>query len=388
MIASPDVEPRRVDLATEDGRLWEATTNGQAFRGSLEDAVAEALLTVDPAAPGNFILHVEHLRLSTADEFLHLIQVAGDPSRLELVECQLRLDLSPEFLAQPLAKYEAEHQCRPPWWDSPSRVAHLIDITMLRCEVNWSTLNGVIFTGARLTGSVFGRTDLREARFIGSDLRDAAFWNANLTHADFHQADLSGASFWGARLDHTAMTRSQFHRGVGEELEAGAQNDPSLFRQASDVYLLLKNNFNSIGRYEDAAWAYIKEQQMEKMAHYWEWRARGWRFWRGRGSFWRWLRSWTYEVLTGYGERPLNPLIAGGLTMLAFCLAYFVTGAIGSFWDSLIYSFGTFATFNLADPGMQPHGRIMNLASSLEALLGILVLALFVFTLGNRMSRS
>ena len=71
---------------------------------------------------------------------------------------------------------------------------------------------------------------------------------------------------------------------------------------------------------------------------------------------------------------------------MGFALGYYFTGAISNFWDAFVFSLATFATFNLAD--LQPEGRGVDIASSVEALLGISVLALVVFTLGNRMSRS
>ena len=113
--------------------------------------------------------------------------------------------------------------------------------------------------------------------------------------------------------------------------------------------------------------------------------AQGWKVWRAWGSFWRWLRNWAYELATGYGERPWNPVIGGVLIILGFAGGFCATRAIANFWDALIYSLATFATFNLADTG--PTGRGADVASSVEALLGISVLALVIFTLGNKMSR-
>jgi hypothetical protein len=71
--------------------------------------------------------------------------------------------------------------------------------------------------------------------------------------------------------------------------------------------------------------------------------------------------------------------------ILGFAGGFCVTRAVANLWDALIYSLATFATFNLADTG--PTGRGADVASSVEALLGIAVLALVIFTLGNKMSR-
>jgi hypothetical protein len=198
-------------------------------------------------------------------------------------------------------------------------------------------------------------------------------------------ASFDEARWYGALLDHARIKRESLGKRLGDEVKAAEERTGEAYHLAKEAYLLVKNNLNQIGRYEDASWAYVKEQQMEKMAHFWEWRRHGWAFWHAWGAFWRWLRTWAYELLAGYGERPLNPVIWGGAAIVAFAVGYFFA-AIDNFWDAIIFSVATFATFNLAD--LQPHGRGVDVASSVEALLGIAVLALVVFTLGNRMSRS
>jgi uncharacterized protein YjbI with pentapeptide repeats len=264
------------------------------------------------------------------------------------------------------------------------------------------------FTEANFTAS-----DFREALFGGANLQRARLLNANLEGVDLRLTDLRGAMLHGARLEKTRIRPANVGRQVGVELVASGRQEMHYkvdYFEAADVYLDLKSNFSALGYHDAASWAYIKERQMEKMAYLQVWtrRRRGvfrspiyWlqllhpakhslRRWLllwlikpiTRISFWRWFRNWTYELLTGYGERPQNPVLAGTFAIMAFALGYFFT-AIDNFWDALVYSLATFATFNLAD--LEPHGRGMESASSVEALLGIAVLALFVFTLGNRM---
>lgn len=200
------------------------------------------------------------------------------------------------------------------------------------------------------------------------------------------------------------MRSDQLGHAIGEEEDANREKTPEAYRRASEVYLLLKNNFNSIGRYADAAWAYVKEQQMEKMAYHWEWRADGWRVWRALGSFWPWFRNWFYELLTGYGERPILPLLwAGGLAVVFFPLLYWAIGARedhargftswspsdidwAGWGDSVVFSLVSFGTLSFTQ--LQPDGTLPTVIAAFEAMVGVLLFALFVFTLGNRMSRS
>lgn len=157
---------------------------------------------------------------------------------------------------------------------------------------------------------------------------------------------------------------------------------------AREAYLLLKNNFNSIGRYQDAAWAYVKERQMEKMALLSE------------GHVLSCLRNWAYELLTGYGERPILPVLWGLVVILAFAVGYAIAGNVApdfagdpataqgshNFLDALTHSIGAFATIGFNT--LEPLGWGARLLTAIESAFGIGLFALFIFTLGNRMSRS
>ena len=280
--------------------------------------------------------------------------------------------------------------------------AQLQEANLSGAELQGANLSRGGLEGSDLSGAQLERADLSDARLQGADLFHCHLQVAKLSHAQLQQVDmydvasLDGALWYGALLDHTRIKRESLGKRIGDELKAHDSKGAEDYHRAEEAYLMLKNNFNQIGRYEDASWAYVKEQQMEKMAYYREWRSGGTQFGSGWdplwflsrpawGSFWRWLRNWAYELATGYGERPWNPVIGGVLIILGFAGGFCATRAIGNFWDALVYSIATFATFNLADTG--PTGRAADLASSVEALLGIAVLALVVFTLGNKMSR-
>ncbi len=299
---------------------------------------------------------------------------------------------------------------------------NLDDASFVRAKAH-----GVSIFHASATKTGFQNSDLTQANLMATDFRDALFAGANLQRAqlldahlegvDLRLTDLRGAMLHGVRLEKTKLRPANVRWQVGEELVASGRQQMHYsvgYFEAADVYQDLKANFAAIGYYDAASWAYVKEKQMEKMAYFQEWRPKRvgarlhplrwlsspvhtWRrFWRWlriwithpgtRISFWRWLRNWAYELATGYGERPLNPVIGGAIAIVVFAAGYFFSGAIGNFGDALAYSLATFATFNLAD--LQPQGRGVDIASSVEALLGIAVLALVVFTLGNRMSRS
>ena len=297
------------------------------------------------------------------------------------------IDLSPDALAPLTApRAQANEPSRPQW------------LSVAGINLRGAHLQGAVLRDAQLQGADLIGAQLQGAFLVGAQLRGAVLVGAELRRVDMYEVEtLDGAHWRGAHLDQTLVRRESLGKATGDEIEAHDNRTAEAYSQATEAYLLLKNNFNQIGRYEDASWAYVKEQQMEKMAYYWEWHFWGWRVWRARGffwrSFWRWLRNWAYELATGYGERPWNAVRAGLVAILAFAAGFWACGITGgrgavAFLDCLVYSIATFATFNLARPNLNPTGRGIEIASSLEAILGIAVLALVVFTVGNRMSRS
>ena len=66
--------------------------------------------------------------------------------------------------------------------------------------------------------------------------------------------------FSNALLRNTRTKKEQIENHILQEKEEE-------FSKASEIYLLLKNNFHSIGRYDDESWAYKKEKDMDRLSH-------------------------------------------------------------------------------------------------------------------------
>ena len=416
---------------------------------------------------------------------LELIEENGGPMNLDLHGADLsELDARPEALRPYVDDYRNRHgvDAEPPWltrsgWPTICidlrfahlehanlGLAHLENALLFGAHLEDAFLASAFLEDAVLHGAHLENADLFDAHLGNVNLRGAHLENANLVAAHLEKAFLAGAHLenailyavrlYGAFCCASYLNRTEIHReslghAIGEELAAkGQASFPTFtrptFHNAREAYLILKANFDSIGRYDDASWAYVKEQQMEKAmcfpttaSHAWirermggamppPWwgpqRLPRWLWWKLRSSFyhsclfvglcprhvragnddqpgflvhwgdrlspWRWARNWFYELTTGYGERPWNPIIVAAVCIAAFAVGYWATTAVRGFWDAVAYSIATFATFNLARPATQPQGFGVEIASAVQAMLGISLFALFVFTLGNRMRRS
>ena len=272
-------------------------------------------------------------------------------------------------------------------------------------EPMWADFEGADFWAARLDGADLTGAQLRGARFTNVTLRRARLRQAQLQNADFYYANsLDGVHWYAAFLDRTRMSRHQLGEAIGDEQKARILNTGDAYQEAMEAYLILKNNFNSIGRYGDAAWAHVKEQRMERAAlrRELDWRRlRTPAFSTTLGS---WLLNLLWDKLTGYGETPQKPLLwAGGLAAILFPLLYWAIGARedhargftswspsdidwAGWGDSVVFSLASFGTLSFTQ--LQPDGTLPTVIAAFEAFIGVLLFALFVFTLGNRMSRS
>ena len=115
--------------------------------------------------------------------------------------------------------------------------------------------------------------------------------------------------------------------------------------------------------------------------------------------FFKWLLDWATELFCGYGERPLRTIGVAVLVLTVFSFVYWATAGVGwhnpalgkyiastNFLDYVIYSAGAFATVGYE--GLKAINAAARIWTAIEALLGIAILALLMFTLGNRISRS
>ena len=172
--------------------------------------------------------------------------------------------------------------------------------------------------------------------------------------------------FTDARLRNTEMKREEIESHIIQKHEGN-------FLKAKEIYLLLKNNFHSLGRYDEESWAFKKEKDMERKSY-------------SQGRPLKWLGSMFWNLLYGYGERPFWILgWCGFLLLLSSCIYWLSKGVfqvigihlipVEDYWNNLYFSVVTFTTLGYGD--FRPIGKIRVLAS-LEAFLGIFFIALFI----------
>jgi uncharacterized protein YjbI with pentapeptide repeats len=275
---------------------------------------------------------------------------------------------------------------------------------------------------ANLQGAELFMANLQDAYLWFANLRGADLWFANLRGADLWFAELQGANLGGARLegvdlshadithikiagawlDHTRLQRKQLGGAIGEEV-ARSHGD------ARQGYLGLKQNFDDLGDYDAASWAYRRERCMEKWeAWYDAWEAFFTLKWRPAvKGYAKVAGDWVVQLVCDYGENgwlvlgwmaalllvigPLLVLVAGGLEWPSEARTYIDTlppldRAMYEAKRYLLYMLGCFTTMNYS--GLQPANKWVSLVSNLITLAGIFLTGLLGFVAGNRIRRA
>ncbi len=268
------------------------------------------------------------------------------------------------------------------------------------------------FTEADLTGADFSGASLKKATFGGAKLRGAKLDGAVMDGAHLDGADLSNASLprlnlqtcslkharlAGAWLDNTRLRAEQLGGAVGEELAGD-------YHAARDAYVVLEQNFRTLGNGDEASWAFRKGRLMGKL-HEREtarhaFRQRDWRKMTRHGL--GWLSDAFVEWLCDYGESLWRVMRAFGTLIAAFALFYGATqslvrvstGPAGEIkrvtespFDLLAYSFLNMLSTSAPDIGLRPVSPVFYLVTSMQGAVGIVLIGLFGYVLGNRMHR-
>ena len=300
-------------------------------------------------------------------------------------------------------------------WGANLQEAKLVQANLRDADLRVAVLRGAELSGADLRGAELGSADLKEADLRGANLTQVSLLDAK---------SIEAISLYRATLDHTQLAKDRLGGAIGEELRRE-------WFQAKEAYLELKNNFEQIGRYDDASWAYCKERRMEKATKA-PWRCREYygqeepfpRSIRGLFSklwpnlrqygrlprwsplvwwFWlkytvKWLGDWFVELLCGYGESIRRVLFWMAAKILGFAAYYWHIDGVWlvepsgeakiatSVWHYLIYSAGAFTTTQFAR--FQAADDRVRMVTAIQAIIGIVLAGLLGFVAGNRIRRS
>lgn len=272
------------------------------------------------------------------------------------------------------------------------REASLDGADLVGADFRGAQLQNANLAGAQLRGVNLRGADLSRAQLDGADLSEAELVQANLLTCQLRHVSLAGA--W---MERTRLRVEQFGGAIGEEV-AGQ------WAAARQGYLDLEQNFRGLGDAESASWCYRRARSMGKRSHGASARqaiqARDWRgALRNTAS---WASDTFVEWLCNYGDSIPRVVRAYGVALLAFAAYYLVTGSLlrpmpsgaETLWvptrdvvDVLSFSFLNQITSTTPDLGLKLASRSIYVVGSLQYVVGVVLIGLLGFVLGNRIRR-
>ena len=274
-----------------------------------------------------------------------------------------------------------------------------------RASFEKGRLDEAVLDKAEFPSANFNSASLRKAKLRQTDLRGATFRDCVLDGTDFAGANLTGAvlpnvslttcnlthtRFAGAWLERTRMQVHQLGGQVGEEAAGDLE-------AALDSYIVLERNFLSLGSSEDVSWAYRRRRRVGRKLHLKQtvaaWKHKEYR--RAAVTSLLWLGDVSAEWLCDYGESVTRVVRAFLVIVVFFAVVYWLTGSLRvregaasthAFLaiNYVLFSINSMTTVGTSEVALRPAGELGMLLSSLQTIMGTILLGLFGFVLGAR----
>ncbi|MXV64428.1 hypothetical protein GS429_20625 [Natronorubrum sp. JWXQ-INN-674] len=277
------------------------------------------------------------------------------------------------------------------------------------CCFERAKLQRVDFEEAVLKNANLQSAELEEAEFPFANLtkcnaRNATFKNANLENANLGQADLRGSNLRFSLLYQVILDNSRINNETNFGLKCKYEIDPNT-----------KIHFEEdVNRLQAAAWTYrqleslYSANSLADQAHQYHIRKEESKrsYYREADNHLKFIISTINRWLTRHGEGLSNILIASAIVILGWAIIYPFAGGIEGedgdiyklqfctcfdpetleiFLHSIYFSISNFTT--LGSNTYTAIGLYPKYLASLQALLGTLLVALFIFTLGRNVDR-
>jgi uncharacterized protein YjbI with pentapeptide repeats len=332
---------------------------------------------------------------------------------------------------------------------------YMSDIDLSGMDLRGVNFSGATMYRANLSQAFLERTNFQETRCWRANMSDTSLWSAdlrlaeltecNLQRASLHNAKLQEASLYGANLHfadlhNTTLSETKFTRSClgkiilqenksdyhyfliqrekalipfrgnryrAEELERQSERH---WIDAENIYRNLKNNFDQIGLYDDASWAYKHERRMRKAAISQQvailWNER--KYLSTINASTAWLSDWCVELLCDYGESIVRVILwlfamtfiigpvliglSGGLewrgnnNIIYLSFSYLWQKMLYVYFQNILYMVDVLTTANFSE--LSPKNDLTRIISGVFAVLGVFLVGLLGFVAGNRIRNS
>ena len=244
-----------------------------------------------------------------------------------------------------------------------------------------ANLQGADLVGANLQGATLAGANLQGANLVGANLQGANLDNSNLRDAIFDEKTiLTDVDFFQCTLDGSTIKNA--HKNMDKEV-IQVRTIKKNYPRAREIYILLKNYFSREGMYDISGEYFIQEKKTEKILN------------KERKEWGKYFLNIFLEIVSGYGEKPLNAIMCSLAIILGSAGIYWLFNGIvatndkvtfgGTFFESLYFSIVTFATLGYGD--LIPKAGFFRFIASFESLMGVVLTAIFIFIFARKTTR-
>ena len=261
--------------------------------------------------------------------------------------------------------------------------AVLIGANLQGADLVGTNLQGAILPGANLQGANLPGANLQGANLSGANLQGADLSNSNLKYAIFDEKTiLTDVNFFQCTLDGSTI-KNAYKNMDKEVIQVRTTEKKKNYSEAREIYILLKNYFNREGMHDISGKYFVQEKKMERILN------------KKRKEWGKYFLNIFLDIVSGYGEKPLNAIICSLIIILGSADIYWLFNGImaannkvtfgGTFFESFYFSLNTFATLSYGD--LMPKAGFFRIIASFEALMGGALTAIFIFIFARKTTR-
>lgn len=253
-------------------------------------------------------------------------------------------------------------------------------VTFRACRFEWTNFKNVTFLTCNFKESSFDYCDFYHARFLeGCVLETAAIersslWRADISGSDLSVVNVAGADGKGRLLQEQPDAFTVYHGGEDKVTDESRREAvlAAADSEAIDVYTSLAGHFASRGKGAEEAWAFVRRKKLEM------------RVARKRGDWLAYFGLLIAWLVTGFGE-SLGRVAATGMVLVVAVSLIFWVGYSQPWYLALAIGLaGLFGSRPASMPEAIVHDLIADLTLVTETVLGILLVGIFGFILGNK----
>lgn len=254
-------------------------------------------------------------------------------------------------------------------------------------NIEMADLSYARFEHCNMTGVIFAASGGYSTRIIDCVLTNACLWQSGFRDCNFHGSDFTGVYFENSLLEDIHVNyKTKFDLKLIETWKT--RSIPR--EQLPDILRAIRI------AYEKAElWSHMDSfLYEEKLAQ------RKYLIWplflqkKSITAFSNWFGNYLAGNLSGYSTKPFRVICISFIGAVIFAFAYLILGtpthpspSVPAAFESLYFSFTTFATLGYGDVSYQASRPYMRLLSTAEAWTGTVSISLFVVALARKVFR-